>query len=540
MSTSRRTRRSAGEHGRHASWPSGSRRSSGTVTWDLLPALDEEEPWFDAARKLRLGLDLRARVGAALRRHAKTELRARDRAPRLVRWAAAVPLIGPPAVRTALMTAERLLPRSEALERYLRSHAPGRRRPRLADVLTFPAARSVEGARKLQLPVAAAIMSWDHLSSKALVHLAPDRVLVWNDVQRQEAIDMHGLPAERIVVTGAQCYDQWFTREPDRTRDAFCRAMGLRADRPFALWVHSALSPTPEPPEPVLVDALDRGVARQQRPAAARVGRPRAAASRAAKEWAGVDLSRFDNVAFYGGNPIDARAKSDYFDALHYSSAVIGLVTSAFLEAAIVGRPVLTFTLPEYRVHQEEMAHFRYLTEVAGGLLRHGAGHRHSPRAARRSGQRGRRPRRAEPAVPDRRSCVPQGLDEPATPRFVDALERLHRDGTQPDPSLERTPGSARSCCSGLVRHANGRRPMADARCARRRLGRAAGRKRAIVQARIAAKTDHQRLKQQRRSWRRRRDAVMRGGKRVKSALMTCRYYAAVTLHRALALVGKE
>src|SRR5262249_59135229 len=88
------------------------------------------------------------------------------------------------------------------------------------------------------------------------------------------------------------------------------------------------------------------------------------------KEWSGIDLGRFDNVVFHGANPIDARAKHDYFEALYYSRAVIGLVTSAFLEAAVVGRPVLTFTLPAYRVHQEEMLHFRYLTSVGGGLLR--------------------------------------------------------------------------------------------------------------------------------------------------------------------------
>ena len=512
----------------------------GTVTWDLLPALDEEEPWFDAARKLRLGLDYARALEPRYAGTPKLKLRARERAPRLVRWAAAVPWIGPPAVRTALIRAERLMPRSEALEQYLRRHAP--------DVvvlvsLTYSRSQQIDllkAARALQLPVAAAIMSWDHLSSKALVHLAPDRVLVWNDVQRQEAIDMHGLPADRIVVTGAQCYDQWFTRQPDRTREEFCRAMGLRADRPFALWVHSALSPTPEPAEPVLVTRWIEALRGSSDPRLRDLGvlvRPH---PERAKEWAGVDLSRFENVAFYGSNPIDARAKSDYFDALHYSSAVIGLVTSAFLEAAIVGRPVFTFTLPEYRVHQEEMTHFRYLTEVAGGLLRTAPDidtHLHQlADAITAIGSRDERNRRFLQAF-----VRPAGLDEPATPRFVDALERLHRDGTRPDRSLEAhawlRPVAA-AVASSAAQTAAGRWLMLDAREDVWDEQRA--RKRAIVQARIAAKTDRRRLKQQRRSWRRRRDAVMRGSKRVKSALMTCRYYAAVTLHRALALVGKE
>ncbi len=64
---------------------------------------------------------------------------------------------------------------------------------------------------------------------------------------------MHGLPAERIVATGAQCYDQWFTPHACARSRGVLPRVGLRPDRPFVLWVHSALSPTPEPPEPVLV-----------------------------------------------------------------------------------------------------------------------------------------------------------------------------------------------------------------------------------------------------------------------------------------------
>jgi hypothetical protein len=44
----------------------------------------------------------------------------------------------------------------------------------------------------------------------------PDKVIVWNATQRDEAERFHGIPAERVVVTGAQCFDQWC----DRTRHA--------------------------------------------------------------------------------------------------------------------------------------------------------------------------------------------------------------------------------------------------------------------------------------------------------------------------------
>ena len=69
----------------------------------------------------------------------------------------------------------------------------------------------------------------------------PHRVIVWNETQKQEAVQLHGVPADRVIVTGAQCYDQWFGRQPVRTREEFCRRVGLPADRPFILYVCSAL-----------------------------------------------------------------------------------------------------------------------------------------------------------------------------------------------------------------------------------------------------------------------------------------------------------
>ena len=89
------------------------------------------------------------------------------------------------------------------------------------------------------------VWSWDHLSSKALIRDMPQRVFVWNDTQKTEAVRLHGVPSERVVVTGAQCYDQWFGRQPVRPRAEFCRRVGLQDDRPYLLYVCSALFSLP-------------------------------------------------------------------------------------------------------------------------------------------------------------------------------------------------------------------------------------------------------------------------------------------------------
>ena len=86
-------------------------------------------------------------------------------------------------------------------------------------------------------------------------------------------------------------------------------------------------------------------------------------------EWKAIDLSQFENVALYGSNPMDASSREDYFESLFYSRAVVGLNTSAFLEAAIVDRPVHTILTPEFADNQTGTLHFHYLLNVGGGVL---------------------------------------------------------------------------------------------------------------------------------------------------------------------------
>ena len=514
-----------------AEFPGGT-AGAGRVTFSLTPAIDQE-PWFEAARRLRLGLDYTRVLDPRYGDSPKLRVRARERAPRIVRWASAVPVVGVRATTAALKRIERLLPRSEAIERYVRDVAPD-----LVVLVSLTYSRSyqldqLKAARSLGVPVAAAIMSWDHLSSKALLHLRPDMVLVWNDVQRQEAIEMHGVADDRIVTTGAHSYDHWFTRQPDRSREAFAAAVGLRPDRPFLLYVCSALSPTPQPPEPVLVRRWITALRSSDDPRLRDIGvlvRPH---PERVKEWAGFDLAGFDNVAFHGRNPIDEDAKSDYFDSLYYSSAVVGLVTSAFLEAAVLGKPVLTFTLPEYRMHQEGMVHFQYLTTVAGGLLQcapdidtHLGQLRESLALDGRASDRNRR--FVETFI------RPSGLDRPAAPLVVDALERLHREGTLPDPTLQVSPVLQRLVSAITARGGAGltRWLLIDPRedvWDSQRLA-----KRRSRDARADAKARRRRAELRQRRLRILKDIAVRRAKTIRSWGRMARHRVGVTVHRIL------
>jgi len=151
-------------------------------------------------------------------------------------------------------------------------------------------------------------------------------------------------------------------------------------------------------------------------------------------EWRQVDLSSFDHVSFYGSNPVDGESKDDYFESLYYSSAVVGLNTSAFLEGAVVGRPVHTVLLPEFHENQEGTFHFHHLMTVGDGFLTTARGlDEHVAQLAAMA--RGDTPARNASFV--ERFIRPRGRSVAATPVFVETVEAL---AAAPAPPRRATP----------------------------------------------------------------------------------------------------
>jgi hypothetical protein len=226
-------------------------------------------------------------------------------------------------------------------------------------------------------------------------------------------------------VTGAQNFDQWFDRAPSRSREAFAARVGLPAEPPFLMWVCSALFHASPDEAPFVREWIQAIRSSKDRRLAEVPILVRPHPTRLVK-WNTVSLEGLGPVALYGQNPIDTDAKNDYFDSLSYSAAVVGLNTSAFLEAAIVGRSVYTILLPEFHESQEGTLHFPYLLNVAGGLLhvsRDMDAHLADLSAALRDPpQMAERSRRFVSVF-----IRPRGLGTSATDRFVDAIEALMR-----------------------------------------------------------------------------------------------------------------
>ncbi|MGH6692264.1 MAG: hypothetical protein ACREF4_16465, partial [Gammaproteobacteria bacterium] len=400
-----------------------------SITFELLPSA-RHRLWYALATGVRAALDYWRYLDPRWNDSAKLRARAADQAPAFAIAAARTPVLrtraGLAVLRRLFRAIERVMPPPGEVADVFRRINPD---VLLVTPLLYFRSHQVDHvrcARQLGIKSVLGVGSWDHLTTKGLIHEVPDRVLVWNDAQKQEAVELHDVPAGRVCVTGAQAYDHWFAARPTLDLGAFCVRVGLGSPRPFLLYLCS--SPFIAPHEVGFVRRWIRAVRDSNDPSLRAVGilvRPH---PQNAAQWENVELaSEFDGVSVWprtGVNPIGGVARSDYFDSIYHCEGVVGVNTSAMIESGIIGRPVYSVIAEEFAATQEGTLHFQHLKRVGGGLLHLAADlDAHLAQLAALFANRDAARQGARQFV--QAFIRPHGLDAPATPRVVEDIEGL-------------------------------------------------------------------------------------------------------------------
>jgi len=393
--------------------------------------------WAHTGYELRRGIDSLRYLAPEYGLAPKLRSRAEQKSPAFLRAPLARRLAAHAATRRVLVSlmrlADRAIPTDSQAEAFVRLHEPD-----LVVVTPLiepgsPQSTYVRAAHAIGIPTALCVYSWDNLTNKGLIHDRLDTITVWNEAMKAEAMSLHRVPDERVVVTGSAPHDHWFEWRPRDTREAFCARVGLDPVRPYLLYVCSSKFIAPDE-RAFVVKWI--GAIRAASPALRQVGvliRPH---PQHIGPWRVADVAGLNNVAVWpreAGNPVDVESRAVYFDSMHHSSAVVGVNTSALIESAIVGRGVYTWLAPEFRDTQEGTLHFRHLRGQDHGLLCLTASFDEHVSQLERAMQSPQ-----DASVRSRRFVEafvrPYGFDEPATPRVVAALESTAAAGVgQPD-----------------------------------------------------------------------------------------------------------
>ena len=250
---------------------------------------------------------------------------------------------------------------------------------------------------------------------------------VWNDVQVSEAAELHGVPRGRVVATGAAKFDEWFERRPRATREELARAGRARPRAARTCSTSARRRSSPRTRSASSASWLER-LRADERPGAPRRSACSSGRTRRTPPSGATPTSpSAANVAVWpraGAQPDAGDARAEFFDSLAHSAAVVGINTSALLEAAILGKSVLVPLVPQFAGTQQGTLHFRYLLHENGGFLHVAATlDEHADQLAAALEQGDDRPQQTRRFVES--FLRPRGLDRPAAPILGGELEQL-------------------------------------------------------------------------------------------------------------------
>lgn len=226
----------------------------------------------------------------------------------------------------------------------------------------------VKASHALGIPVALPVFSWDNLSSKGVIHTMPDRVFVWNQVQVEEVVGLHHADPAIVSRHGAWRFDDYRALAPTIDYETFCRLHGCDPSKRTILYLGS--SPLIAPREGDFAAEWLARVRGSDDPLIARANVLFRAHPRNVAAWKELlAAERPERVAFQDPESLSFFDEQPLFDTIHHSDACFAVNTSAVLEAAIQGKPVLTILHPAIAEGQKGTLHFEYLTTAGGGLL---------------------------------------------------------------------------------------------------------------------------------------------------------------------------
>jgi len=338
--------------------PSGLRRKLATTISSTLDVIRYDEPIYDSSLKLRrrarnkVGRGIIMTVFMTIARTASHIIGIKKVKYFLLRWLDHVPA-------------------PQKLVAWLKNQKPDLLLVSPLTPIGSDQSTWVLAAREATTRVGYAMYSWDNLSNKGLIRPLPDAALVWNEIHKDEAVTLHGMSAEKIYITGSPGYDIWFEANRESLRKDFCNRVGLDENGPYLLYVCSSVFVGGKG-EVEIFKKLLKILRSSQNPHVSNLGvliRPHPQFN---ENWIKEDFSQYENVVVYPKKtaiPFSGGEKADFRDSIFHSIGVMGINTSAMVEAAIMNKPVFTMEDPCCDDTQSGTLHFRHLLKY-GFLIR--------------------------------------------------------------------------------------------------------------------------------------------------------------------------
>ncbi|MBW3534628.1 MAG: CDP-glycerol glycerophosphotransferase family protein [Gemmatimonadetes bacterium] len=232
------------------------------------------------------------------------------------------------------------------------------------------------------VPTMVLVSSWDNLTTSGFFPVEVDRITVWNEIMKDQAVGIHGLPPERVVVTGAPQHDVFASDGPYRARGAFFRELGLDPERRLVVYTSGTEGTIPQEPDLVARLAQRLAEARPDVQLLVRVHQlddlERYAALRD-RPGVALDQAGRPPVGEYHDRDFDRGQLERLADTLRHADVVVNAASSISIDAAAVGTPVVVVDFdahPETPYHRSVRRFYDFTHQrpvvASGGVFRAG------------------------------------------------------------------------------------------------------------------------------------------------------------------------
>jgi hypothetical protein len=190
--------------------------------------------------------------------------------------------------------------------------------------------------------------SWDNFTNKLIPVRRTDRLVVWNNIMKQQAVDLHGYRPEEVRVAGPPHWDRYFQVGSTVSREAFFKRIGAdpsrklvtltttppslyaHHDRVIRILMHAIESGQWRAPTQLLVrlhprDDLERYAALR--------GTPRLIIEKPFR----ATVEAGDGLAV----DITAESQQHLADTLRYSDVIVTVASTIAIEASVFDTPVV-------------------------------------------------------------------------------------------------------------------------------------------------------------------------------------------------------
>jgi CDP-Glycerol:Poly(glycerophosphate) glycerophosphotransferase len=223
--------------------------------------------------------------------------------------------------------------------------------------------RFLTSARRLGLPVAGYVASWDHTVGKGVVSKHLSRYIVQNETMRDDLIRYHGIQPERIAVTGWPQTDVFHQQRPREAYEELLGRLGVDPSKPVVLFAGN--TPTNAPYEGNLVRRLVGWLADGAGERLSIVFRPHPRDSKIPE--------RYGAATHQQGAVLQERSYTDLDDLatlLQHVDCVVSTAGTILLDGVVNGRPSVCVLFDEGAPEGEHWAglnlvgaHYRELAE---------------------------------------------------------------------------------------------------------------------------------------------------------------------------------